>query len=400
MRKAGTGTPRPDALQSQSTLPESTQDAGDEPTFLMVERAAPSALGTLDRRTLLRLGFAAAAAHQLGISPPLSLAQEDARIPRNIKPAHSQDGLSKKQIRPKLKELLGLEPIPDEIPSLAAHPWTGDDGLELTHVFYLNLLDDIVHGVLAVPTDVETGSLGGVVCLSGTGGSVETLTAEKFGNQQPGKGRLMGWGRELARRGFATLSITLRGTTSRHVSPAHWEKHIRFLAPYGRTMMGVMVDEALRAARMLAAHRAVDASRIGMTGMSLGGNVTWYGMACDPTIRVGVPVAGSVGSLALAIHEGDVNRHSSYFYIPHMLRYFDHPQVVSACICPRPFMAIAPTRDEDMPTSGVEKMMSIVKPAYEAAGRPEHFKVYQPESNHVYTEQYFEWVVDWLKKFC
>ena len=34
----------------------------------------------------------------------------------------------------------------------------------------------------------------------------------------------------------------------------------------------------------------------------------------------------------------------------------------------------------------------------EAAGRPEHFKVYQPESNHVYTEQYFEWVVDWAQE--
>ena len=51
-----------------------------------------------------------------------------------------------------------------------------------------------------------------------------------------------------------------------------------------------------------------------------------------------------------------------------------------------------------MPTSGVEQMMSIVKPAYDAAGHPERFKVYQPESNHVYTEQYFEWVVEWVRE--
>ena len=299
------------------------------------------------------------------------MAQQDARIPRDVKPTQPRHGLSKEEIRPKLRELLGWDPIPNEVPLLTTKSEASRDGLELTVLTYRNLLGETVPGVLAVPADADTGSLGGVVCLSGTGGSVGTLTDARFGNQQPGKGRLMGWGRELARRGFATLSITLRGTTSRHISPMHWEKHIRFLAPYGRTMMGVMVDEALRAARILAAHNAVNPSRIGMTGMSLGGNVTWYGMASDPAIRVGVPVAGSVGSLATAIHGGDVNRHSSYFYIPHMLRYFDHPQVVSACICPRPFMVIAPTRDEDMPTSGVEQMMSIVKPAYDAAGHPE-----------------------------
>ena len=370
----------------------------------MVRRTAPSAAELLDRRTVLRLGFAAAAAHRLGISPPPGISQQitqqDARIPPEVEPAHPRLGLSKDQIRPKLKELLGLDPLPNQVPVLTAKQETGSDGLELTTLTYRNLLGDTVPGVLAIPANADTDSLGGVVCLSGTSGNVERLTAAKFGNEQPGKGPLIGWGRELARRGFATLSITLRGTTSRHVSPTHWEKHIRFLAPYGRTMMGAMVDEALRAARILAAHNAVNASRIGMTGMSLGGNVTWYSLACDPAIRVGVPVAGSVGSLALAIHEGDVNRHSSYFYIPHMLRYFDHPQIVSECICPRPFMAIAPTHDEDMPASGVEKMMSIAKPAYEAAGRPEHFKVYQPESNHVYTEEYFEWVVEWLKQFC
>jgi dienelactone hydrolase len=347
----------------------------------------------------MRLGFSAVAGHRLGTGGP-ALAQQDLRIPEDIEPAPPRQDLSKEQIRPKLRELLGLDPVPNQVPLETSEPETSRDGLELTVLGYRNSLGDTVPGVLAVPAGADTGTLAGVVCMSGTGGGVEMLTDPQFGNRQPGTGRLMGWGRELARRGFATLSITLRGTTSRHISSVHWEKHIRFLAPYGRTMMGVMVDEALRAARILAAHEAVNPSRIGMTGMSLGGNVTWYGMASDPTIRVGVPVAGSVGSLATAIHEGDVNRHSSYFYIPHMLRYFDHPQVVGACICPRPFMVIAPTRDEDMPTSGVEKMMSIVKPVYDAAGHPERFKVYQPESNHVYTEEYFERVVEWLKKFC
>ena len=45
-------------------------------------------------------------------------------------------------------------------------------------------------------------------------------------------------------------------------------------------------------------------------------------------------------------------------FIPHMLRYFDHPEVVAACIPPRPFMMVAPTQDEDMPREGVDELNS------------------------------------------
>ena len=197
-------------------------------TFLMAERTALLASRRLDRRTLFRLGFAAAAAYRLSTSPPPGMAQQDARIPRDVKPTQPRHGLSKEEIRPKLRELLGLDPIPNEVPLLTTKSEASRDGLELTVLAYRNLLGETVPGVLAVPADADTGSLGGVVCLSGTGGSVGTLTDARFGNQQPGKGRLMGWGRELARRGFATLSITLRGTTSRHISPMRWEQHSRF----------------------------------------------------------------------------------------------------------------------------------------------------------------------------
>ena len=138
--------------------------------------------------------------------------------------------------------------------------------------------------------------------------------------------------------------------------------------------------------------------RIGLTGWSLGGCATWYGAACEPWIAAAVPVMGGVGSMARAIHEGDVHRASAYFYIPHMLRFFDHPQIVADCIAPRPFMMVAPTMDQDMPLSGVEDLKPIVSRAYEAAGHPERFKVYQPESTHVYLAEYFEWVAAWLEE--
>ena len=128
--------------------------------------------------------------------------------------------------------------------------------------------------------------------------------------------------------------------------------------------------------------------------------MTWYAMACEPEIRAAVPVCGGVGSLRRQIIEGDPDRHSSYFYVPHLLRYFDHPQIASSCICPRPSMAIPPTKDEDMPKSGADELIRIVRPAYQAAGHPAHFRVYQPASKQAYTKQYFEWMVKWLQRYC
>ena len=82
-----------------------------------------------------------------------------------------------------------------------------------------------------------------------------------------------------------------------------------------------------------------------------------------------------------------------------MLRYFDHPEVVAACIPPRPFMMVAPTQDEDMPREGVEELIQVVEPVYASSGHPERFKVYQPEGNHRFLPEYFEWMVEWFRRF-
>lgn len=321
------------------------------------------------------------------------------RIPKDFQSFYPHE-LSSREIRGKVCELLGVVVPNQQVPVQVGITENTEDGLQMIRLNFKNVLGEQVPAVLLMPEKKTSKTLPGIVCMSGTSGTADRLVEPRFGRDVGDKGPLRGWGRELARRGFVTLNLTLRGTVSRRTSLHHWERHIRFLIPYGLTMMGVMVDEALRASRILSARNEVDSNRVGMTGMSLGGVVTFYGMSCDESIRCGVPIAGSVGSLATLIHEGDVERHSSYIYIPHMLRYFDHPQIVANCICPRPFMTISPIRDEDMPRQGVEYMKDIVEEAYKMAGYPEHFKVYQPDSKHIFKRDYFEWMAQWFKRYC
>ena len=274
-------------------------------------------------------------------------------IPMDIRPAYPQK-IPREAVRVKLLELLGLDQIPEHVDFTTDTPEESDDGLRVMRVTFLNSFGEAVPGILSIPLQTQRKRLAGVVCLPGTSGYAERVAAPRFYWQEPHIGPLIGWGRELARRGFATLSLSVKGCAHRGGGSKCWNEEAKGLAPYGRTQMGVLVEEALRGARVLAANEGVDAGRIGLAGMSLGGNAAWYAMACAPWIRTGAPICGGVGSMVRLIHEGHIERHSAYYFIPHLLRYVDHPEIVTTCIAPRPFMIVAPTTDEDMPRSGVD----------------------------------------------
>ena len=61
-------------------------------------------------------------------------------------------------------------------------------------------------------------------------------------------------------------------------------------------------------------------------------------------------------------------------------------------------MMISPIRDEDMPRSGVDQLIPVVAEAYRASGHPDRFKAHQPEGNHQFLVEYFEWVVAWFEE--
>ena len=313
-------------------------------------------------------------------------------IPKGIRPAYPA-AIPVAAVRSKLVELLGLEEIPIAIDYIT-ESWQEEDGLCTMRVRYENSLGETVPGILMVPREESAHNRPGIVCVPGTGGKAEEIAHPRFYHEQ----KLMGWARELARRGFATLAISPKGCEVRRNSLEDWATENKLLAPYGRTQMGVLVEETLKGARLLAVTAGVDPNRIGLTGMSLGGNATWYAMACAPWIWAGVPICGGVGSMARAIHHTAADRHSAYYFIPHLLRHFDHAAIVAACMPPRPFMMIAPTQDEDMPREGVEELIPVVSRAYSDAGCPERFEVRQPEGNHAFLVEYFEWMADWFRR--
>lgn len=316
----------------------------------------------------------------------------------NKKPTPSfSSQISGSQVRPKLLELIGLDYASKDVNfKLKSSEISG--GLRIQHLEFANSIAETVQGIVCSPVSSDR-ELPGVVCIPGTGSNAEILANSKFYEPVQTPGRLVGWSRELAKRGFTTLAITVKGTESRRTTLKSWNTEAKLLAPYGRTQMGLIVEETLSAAKILSSLRGVDASLIGLTGMSLGGVASWYSMACAPWIATAVSICGSPSSLDTVIKIGNPDRHSSYFYIPHMLKYFDHAEIVSSCIAPRPFMMVAPTEDEDTPREGVDRLIEAVSPVYSRANYRDRFKVYQPPGRHTYTTKYFELMAEWLKKY-
>jgi dienelactone hydrolase len=320
-------------------------------------------------------------------------------IPGDIRPSFPVK-TPRDRVRSRFQELLGLDEIPSQVDFDLGESREGD-GLLLTEVKYANYMGETISATIARPLELAGETLAGVVGMPGTGSSSEEVLDPRLYRPKPEHehGPLFGWGRALARQGYAVLSFSPKGTAVRRRTIDEWEVETKLLAPYARPQLGILADETVRASLVLGSLDGVDPARVGLTGMSLGGLASWLAMSMAPWIRTSAAVCGVLGTMEQMIHHGQIERHSSAIFIPHMLRYFDHPEVVAACIAPRPFMMVAPTEDDDMPREGVDELIRVVEPVYEAAGHPEFFRVHRPPGIHTYRLEYFQWVVEWFEEY-
>ena len=306
-------------------------------------------------------------------------------------------------VRERFLELLGIEVVPaaDSVEYRLGATERADDGLQLAELAFTNRLGEAVPCVLIRPASVTSGAATtevgapAIVCMPGTSGDAQQISHPSLHRQFQHRGPLLGWARELARRGFVALAVTVRGTEARSTAEAK-EREVKCLLPWGRTLIGEGVLEALQAARVLQSLPDVDAERVAATGFSLGGQMAWQAVALAPWMAAAAPVAGGIGSMAAFIRQGDIDRHGTPWYVPHLLRHFDHPQLARVCLCPRPLLVVAPTEDEDMPAEGVDQLVAELQPAYRAAGAAEKLEVRRPQRNHLYLPEYFEWVADFF----
>ena len=166
----------------------------------------------------------------------------------------------------------------------------------------------------------------------------------------------------------------------------------------GRTLWGMIVRDDLMALDYLCSRPEVDATRIGVTGISMGSTRAWWLMALDDRPRAAVCVACMTRYQDLIEH-GMMKAHGIYYYVPGMLTHFDTEAVI-ACGAPRPMLFQTGDEDSGSPIDGVRKLGDIVSQVYALHGKPECFEnTIYPGVAHVYLPEMWTKTVAWMDRW-
>ncbi len=283
---------------------------------------------------------------------------------------------------------------------VASHGTRIEEGLRIEDISWTSLDDEVVPAYVVMPEN-PSGRLPAIICLHGSSGSREAMVTKEFGpgqwtryGREEPHTRMLGWARELARRGYVALAMTQRGL-DRRGPPINTQSNV--LLTQGRTGMGAVLHEIRQAVTYLSRRSDVDPKRIGATGMSFGGITSFYMWIIDDRIAAAAPLCGGVGSVDTFGRKGRISYHGTYWWVPGMLAKGDQADFAAA-IAPKPLMLWAPTEDVGMPKEAVDQFVAKVRPAYERAGKPSAFVVHQQPGVHSFTPEAFDAMFEFFQK--
>jgi len=176
----------------------------------------------------------------------------------------------------------------------------------------------------------------------------------------------------LCLRGCVVLSYDYIDTGERNTGPDALagkpygggnDHFIRSFSFSRRNPTGLEVLDAMRAVDALVSRPDVDATRIGFTGESGGGNSTYWIAALDPRVKLAVPVS-SVTSFDYWIR---MNRNWDWHQRPTGIRRVADIGVLLALHAPRPLLVISSKRgtdDQEFPWEEAHKSVSWARHVY------------------------------------
>ncbi len=218
---------------------------------------------------------------------------------------------------------------------------------------------------------------------------------------------------ELCRRGYITIVPDQEGFEERQATQAdksRWSQstqHIlenegyeKFLAmrylTYGSTLQARYVWDLARAVDYLCTRPEVDAEHIGALGHSLGGQEVCWLLLFDTRVKVGVCSCG-IGTLETIFRDG-IN-HNFAAYVPGLLTVGDIDLLIST-LAPTPLLLTAGIQDRIFPIDGVRQIAQSARLAYEAAIRPDAFRLRAFVADHSFSPQIrteaYVWLDRWL----
>jgi dienelactone hydrolase len=264
----------------------------------------------------------------------------------------------------------------------------------LERIEFHNGLDALVPGILLIPKK-RVGPVPVIVGLHGHGGSSETICTDEKNPQCVGP--------MLARKGFVVAAIDTYFCGAR--APKSKAKHrgldegtlFKLYHLQGRSLWGMMLRGQQILLDYVETRSEVDAKRIGVTGMSMGGTGTWWLTAIDDRVQAAVCVAGFTRYRELFAH-GNFRLHGIYYWVPGILQHFD-TEAIYSLIAPRPFLALSGDRDGGLPLRGIEVLEKKLATVYHLHGARANFRsVVYANTAHEYLPEMQAAMLGWFGK--
>jgi cephalosporin-C deacetylase-like acetyl esterase len=296
------------------------------------------------------------------------------------------------KLRRQLLDMLGLDPLPKRTPLKAQITGRLErDAYHIEKIVFQSLPGLYVTGNFYVPKGAKT-ALPTILYLCGH--SPHPLGA-KFQYQD----RAI-W---FASHGFPCLVLDthefgeLAGIHhgTHDLNMWHW-------LSLGYTPAGVEVWNAIRALDYLEKRPEVDAKRIGLTGISGGGAMTWYTAAVDERIVAAAPVCSTFTWGSQAEHWVARGQCDCIYY--HNSYRWDFP-IVAALIAPRPLLILSGQKDTIFPPDGYHEVFERGRRVYDlyasSGAKSDRIREVDDDVAHsdppLFLREARQWMQRWLK---
>jgi dienelactone hydrolase len=296
------------------------------------------------------------------------------------------------------RDILG--PFPPRVPlNLEVLAREACDGFTRSLIAWDNDASERVRGYLLEPAGIATGAAGKCPAM---------LAFHGHGPWHLGKKSTAGvdvedgdacLGPQLARRGFVVLCGDATGWGDRQ-NPAGEPSGMMYervlamrLLAQGRCMASQYVLDAMRQCDVLQSLDSVDGGRIGAMGISMGSGHTWLSAMVEPRIRALVGVSSFYTYKAL--YQPPII-HCYMNYLPDVFKYGVETYDLFQLIAPRPFLMINGVTEPQDPADATRELYEKAKPAWEALGAGDDFRLIFHEGGHGLTPETEQMAYAWL----
>ena len=176
-----------------------------------------------------------------------------------------------------------------------------------------------------------------------------------------------GFGRRFAEAGYVTLCPDQIGFGERALpeDPVNYQVLVHGLNMLGHTLIGWRYWDLARALDLLEGFPEVEKKRIGVMGLSLGGEMTLFLSALETRVRAACVCGYLTSHLSTFLDRP----HCTCGHLRDLARQFEHADL-AALIAPRPLFLDAGRQDPSFPYTEAQKLVRLLRPVYRLFDRP------------------------------